>query len=328
VFYLLLTPPRIWANALILSITPVLTPVLFVPDFLFNLWISHHYALDLRKTKVFPSGIITAIFNFLCPCTPAHNLGKINFFSTLLIALKVILLYPINHYNLLTVDFDRRPDQFRCWNETYFKNTTLINEMNKTITTTLPRKCDANETPNQHLFQIVLPVTIASLLVVSIPAGFFISKCTTPQVLTAINNTITSLIGKLKNCMLNIIKCSYCYANEPNVVNNKNIDNIASSDEPKVEKSSLEQVTTESKDIEPHDIKDTDNQTVIDIPPEDEVIKVPGNSTGCGQSMMTFLDNVRTMFDTRRIEEKDENCKYIFQDSFILKTYYPLNFKI
>ena len=151
-FYIMLTAPRIWSNALTLSISPRISLIMFVVELLIMLYESHRLATPLHQNDSFPSELVTGVINFLCPCTPVSNLGFVNLFSTLLIIFKVILLYPIAILNLLPVqdNFDR----FRCdnnarnaSNSTDFNNTNskMINLDNNTIAknlTDFPRPCN------------------------------------------------------------------------------------------------------------------------------------------------------------------------------------------
>ena len=82
----MITAPRIWSNALALSITPILSLIMFILELFVMLYVSHRLATPLHKNDYFPSGIVTGMINFLCPCTPVQNLGLINLFSTLLIS--------------------------------------------------------------------------------------------------------------------------------------------------------------------------------------------------------------------------------------------------
>ena len=128
-FYIMLTAPRIWSNALTLSISPKMSLIMFIIELLIMLYVSHRLATPLHQNDSFPSGLVTGVINFLCPCTPLSNLGFINLFSTLLIILKVILLYPIAIFDILPVqdNFDR----FRCdSNATSASNSTGFNNTN------------------------------------------------------------------------------------------------------------------------------------------------------------------------------------------------------
>ena len=98
--YVMITAPRIWSNALALSITPILSLMMFILEFFIMLCVSDRLATPLNQNAYFPSGIVTGVINFLCPCTPVQKLGLINLFSTLLIVLKVILLYPVTIFNV------------------------------------------------------------------------------------------------------------------------------------------------------------------------------------------------------------------------------------
>ena len=50
--YVMVNAPRIWANALILAISPMLGVIMLLIEFLVNLWISHNYVLNLRHNAL------------------------------------------------------------------------------------------------------------------------------------------------------------------------------------------------------------------------------------------------------------------------------------
>ena len=77
--YLMVNCPRICANALIISISPRLALVMMSIELLPNLWISNKYAIILKFNASFPSGIMTAFVNYVCPFAgPIQSIGKIN----------------------------------------------------------------------------------------------------------------------------------------------------------------------------------------------------------------------------------------------------------
>ena len=156
------------------------------------LYVSHRLATPLSQNDSFPNGLVTGIINFLCPCTPVSNLGWINLFSTLCIILKVILLYPITIFDVLPVEdnFDR----FRC----------------SVANTTNFRKCEDEETTNQLLFEIVLPITISSLILFSIPVGFIMSKLMARANLEVLNEHITVKLESFTLYFSNICECLIC----------------------------------------------------------------------------------------------------------------------
>ena len=180
-FYIGVNAPRIWANALVIAISPILYIVFLAPELILNMLISHKFALNLRKNKKFPDGIVTAIINYVCPCGPVKTIGKINFLSSTLIAVKVCLLYPIlMYYDKWTVQYDNDPDHLRCWrcsdydflNETYCQNISsvqaikdiIIENLNETV---IPRICGtvstwvsnpSDEEPNDFLFIFTIQI--------------------------------------------------------------------------------------------------------------------------------------------------------------------------
>ena len=166
--YLFLTVPRIFANSLILSITPLLAfPMYFIELCAFLIY-SNRFVLPLKENLKFPSGTVQAFSNFFSACGPIDKVGSINLFSNCLLILKLILLYPIlvlDKNNLVTVGMNKKPDWFRCWNES---------EANLHGVTSF-NKCDNDENTTDLLFRIILPTTISMIIVVSIPLGFLIS---------------------------------------------------------------------------------------------------------------------------------------------------------
>ena len=198
ILYIGVNAPRIWANALVIAISPTLAIVTLAPDFLLNLIISHKFALNLRKNKKFPDGIVTGIINFVCPCGPVKSIGKINFLSSVIIAAKVCLLYPILMYHEeWTVQYDNDPDHLRCWscsdytflNDSFCQIISSVEELRSILQENLnekviPRICGtvstwvsnhSGEEQNDFVFQFIFPMTIFVLLAISVPFGFMIT---------------------------------------------------------------------------------------------------------------------------------------------------------
>ena len=298
VFYVMLTAPRIWSNALLLSITPILTLILFLLEVSIMLFVSHRLATPLNQNASFPSGIVTGVINFLCPCTPVHNLGFINLYSNLFISVKVILLYPIVIFNLLPVTDDKY-DRFRCAH--------IDNISNLTNTTTY-RICENGETSNQLLFEVILPITIISLLIVSIPMGFIISNLMTRPRLTLLNESITVKLEPLKRYFSRIAESFVCCCKK----------DIASETKTKSQQKSFEVqqgMETDSR-IRSNDlgINPPYNATERGIPYEsvfsfedvknEMIIKERSIKT---YNLMSFVLNIRAVFDD--LQNEDENCK-------------------
>ena len=137
--FIMVTAPRIWSNALTLSITPILSLLMFIIEFIVMPYVSHQLATPLNQNYSFPSGQVTGMINFLCPCTPVSNVGWINLSSTFLIILKIVLLYPIILFDALPVK--DKPNRFSC----------IYNTTNATIPIEF-RSCQNDETPNQGFF--------------------------------------------------------------------------------------------------------------------------------------------------------------------------------
>ena len=190
--YIVLIAPRIWSNALTLSITPILSLVLFLIELIVMLYVSHRLATPLNQNDSFPSGLVTGMINFLCPCTPVSNMGWINLSSTILIILKVVLLYPIVLFDVLPVDY--KPNRFIC---TYNTTNERLTEF---------RTCQTQKL----LFERVLPLTITSLIIFSIPVGFVISQLMTLSRLKSINQSVAIKLIFFKSCASNLFKCLIC----------------------------------------------------------------------------------------------------------------------
>ena len=233
VLYIGVNAPRIWANALVIAISPWIAVLTLIPDFILNLLISHKLAFNLRKNKTFPDGIVTGIINYVCPCGPVKSIGKINLLSCILIAVKVCLLYPIlMYYEQWTVKYDNDPDHLRCWrcsdyeflNKTYCQNMTSVEELKVILQENLngkviPRICGtvaswaskhSGEEPNDIVFKFVFPMTIFALLAISVPFGFMIThlmrRSKVDIYLVNCNKKIEVSKNKLKACW-NYVRC-------------------------------------------------------------------------------------------------------------------------
>ena len=291
--YVMITAPRIWSNALALSITPILSLIMFILESFVMLYVSHRLATPLNQNAYFPSGIVTGVINFLCPCTPVQNLGLINLFSTLLIVLKVILLYPITIFNVLPVNdnFDR----FRC-----FTTNETINFPNETKY----RACEENETQTQLLFKIVLPLTITSLLIMSIPFGFLIPKLMTRAKLTSLNKNITAITQKIKACFSNLSECLMCCCEKSKDVEAQSkSDQQTSEIDEEVENESL--IATNDLELK-QPSNDWSKSTPHDV--EDQLIKNESQQATAMGNLLSFVLNIRAIFDELQNQNKD--CKY------------------
>ena len=114
--YLFVNVPRVLANAVILSVTPVMALVLMFIEAMIFVSFCHKYSVPLNNNVDFPSGIVSALANYISVTGPFRKLGHINLFSNILLMAKVLLLYPVVYNdtcNTLTVDISKKPDKFR-----------------------------------------------------------------------------------------------------------------------------------------------------------------------------------------------------------------------
>ena len=185
--YLFVNVPRVLANAVILSVSPEMALVLMLIELLVFLIFCHKYSNRLGNNTLFPSGLVSALANFISVTGPFKKIGHINFFANALLMIKVALLYPIVHTETLTVDICSDPDVFRCWNMTETINRTCLlangsEAVNITITTFTQEGidlfyrpfCSPDEAPNSLLFHFVLPIVLMLIAFISIPCGYFI----------------------------------------------------------------------------------------------------------------------------------------------------------
>ena len=302
--YISMNAPRIFANALVLSVSPALAIVMIVAEFLINLILCDRWALSLNKNAVFPSGFVTAFINYACPCYPIRKVGRINLFSALLIITKVLFLYPILSNKWLTLQLDQNPNILQCWNVTeilaekskvHIKTYPHLNDtfgydnivtceeaeklnpyLNESSYFQLPRFCACDEHPNDVLFTKTIPSTIAALLV-TLGSGYLIT-------LLIRRKKITNFEDKTKICKTKVCKVICC--------KNKELEQSGGDEEIK--------------------LQDVVNPLPIerDYMHNDEKKKTKENQSmqrGWLGSWMSFLLNVRTMFNSS--QESAENCK-------------------
>ena len=341
ILYVFVNGPRILANALVWSITPILATVMTFIEFLISMVISNYYALSLKKNAVFPSGLVTAIVNYTCVCGPLRMIGKINLFSTLLITAKVLLLYPIVLFlKPLTVDLDTKPDRFRCWDiqEVMVQNDTntwkiltsfndifnesmscgALNNINYSVSiynATLPRFCRCNETSNQLLFTVIIPSIVGMLVVFSVSFGYAISKLMKRSKLQAFDEYVSRKIEFLRVYMASLLDTIFCCN-----CNKSKVDNTKPS-----------MTTTSSNTQSPLIVKDTSRRSFnesnegnvdgmfIDNDFQDEELEfetkpvlrdVKKEMTGFVGGIISFLINVRTMFDELLGDNDNSKSKY------------------
>ena len=301
--YIMVNAPRIFANALILSVSPQMAILMMLLEFGVNLFVCEKLALSLKKNAVFPSGFISAAINYACPCYPITNLGQINLFSTSLIILKVIALYPILYTNTFTLELDQKPNILQCWNvtklqqekgmvhvETYphlreiFSGERFITcdevqnlryNVNETSYFNLPRFCACDEDSNDVLFHYTIPIAII-MLCYSILFGLLITIFIRKRKLNFFQEKVSEFQHRLKNYASKLIKCCNCCKDEESL-----------------------------KDVEEMNITPQVNMSLLENhrkkKPEEELpwwIEV----------WSSFLLNVRTIFDFSKTSGED--CKY------------------
>ena len=302
--YIMMNAPRIFANALVLSVSPALAIAMIVAEFVINLIICNRWALSLKKNAVFPSGFVTAAINYACPCYPIRKVGRINLFSALLIITKVVFLYPIISNEWLTIQLDQNPNILQCWNvtellaekskvhvKTYphlydtFGYDSIVTcqeaeKLNSNLSESsyfqLPRFCACDEHPNDVLFNVTIPYTIGFLLA-TLVSGCIITLLIRRQKLTVLED-------KIKNFKTKVYRVICCESNEP--------DNSARGDEVVL------QNLVDPLPIETDDIHNKEKTTSKEN---------QRTQTGWLASWMSFLLNVRTMFNSS--QESAENCK-------------------
>ena len=341
ILYVFVNGPRILANALVWSITPILATVMTFIEFLISLVISNYYALSLKKNAVFPSGLVTAIVNYTCVCGPLRMIGKINLFSTLLIIGKVLLLYPIVLFlNPLTVDLDTKPDRFRCWNiqevmsqndtntwrimssfnNTFIENMTCdaVQNMNYSVTlynATLPRFCTCDETSTQFLFNIIIPSIVGMLVAFSISFGYLISNVMKRSNLQAFDEYISRKTEFIKKSITSIAENLCCCKNTKSKVDNERCSSASTAlnthspllgtyDVAGSYDESIEGRRNESM------INDAIQDDEIEFEPKPVMSDVQKELKGFSGSIMSFLINVRTMFDELLGDNENSKSKY------------------
>ena len=295
VLYLFVNVPRVIANAVIFSVTPIMALILMSIEIVIFILFCHKYSVPLNNNVVFPSGLVSALANFISVTGPFRKLGHINLFSNILLVFKVILLYPIVYTETQTITISNDPDVFRCWNASEVINYTYspsnrTEKINMNITTLTQETidlsfrpfCSSNESPNSFLFQTVLPIVLVSIAFITIPFGYIIGALMTREKLLAfdkITKSVFKCFGKRK------------WTGD---------DQIRESDDDAI---ALEGITNTFLDEK------------INRPPmksssqHSNIHKLNNDESCCGaKTVITFFDNVRAMFSQGRSSEK--NCKY------------------
>ena len=297
--YLFVNVPRVLANAVILSISPVMALVLMLIELLIFLLFCHFYSNRLDNNSIFPSGLVSALANFISVTGPFRKMGHINLFANALLMIKVALIYPIVDNETLTVKICKDPDVFRCWNITEKINHTCLpsNEtdiLNITITTFTQESvdlsyrpfCSPDETPNSLLFHFVLPIVLMLIAFISVPFGYLIRYLVTKENLAAFDQYASRLIQEKINKHLECIKSAFSCCLECM----------------KSACSCCSKETNENGEGE----TPTNSSTQVSTPSNH---KKDCNCCFGASSLLTFFDNVRAIFSQGR--SAAENSKYL-----------------
>ena len=303
VLYIVVNAPRIFANALILSVSPRWAIIMMFLEFIINLIVCNKLALPLKKNAIFPSGFISAAINYACPCYPIKKIGQINLWSTLLIMLKLLSLYPILYTKSFTLKLDQKPNILQCWDvtevqqekstihiETYPHLKNLFNGerfitckdlqdqkyvRNKTSSFNFPRFCACDEGPNDVLFEYIIPMTILALFY-SILFGVLITSLIRRTKLTYLQSKVSKLTSSIKTFVCQLIKCGICCKDDKSSKNDGEVEM-----DPKKEE-----------------------LTFVNYDEDEQMLEL---APWWFKIWSSFLLNVRTMFDFSRTSE--ENSK-------------------
>ena len=335
--YIFVNVPRILANSLVWAVSYKLGIILLIPEILLNFVISHKYAWNLQKFDKFPSAFITAFINFLCPCGgPVKNIGKINVLSTILIIIKIILLYPIVFYDVLTQSYNEQPDRFRCWSasdllEKYqVLNMAETNEFNVSVCelpnilhkdyniTNIPRVCGCfgslfhhwsiiEEEPHYLLFIYILPITIIALLVISVPFGFMITHFMRRSKVLAFELKVSETKEVWKRKMLRLFSYINCFQSTTKTsaasIDGRNINED-------INVYGLEGETLIMDSVELPLVEGEEHCTgTVPCKTESQICE-PQHTHEFKKVLFSFLLNVRTMFDEDMQIDKNTDRKY------------------
>ena len=300
VLYLFVNVPRVLANAVILSISPEMALVLMVIELLIFLLFCHFYSNRLGNNSIFPSGLVSALANFISVTGPFRKIGHINLFANALLMIKVALIYPIVDNEKLTVDICNDPDVFRCWNMTEKINHTCLPSngtdiVNITITTFTQENvdlsyrpfCSPDETPNSLLFHFVLPIVLMLIAFISIPFGYLIRYLMTKENLT----TFDLLLSMINDVIDDVIKSAFSCCSK---TSNENSDG-------------------EMKDV---DVKSKSLEDLGENYQEEKKEATPTKPS----TLLTFFDNVRAIFSQGRLAEENSKCSRILVIATTLKS--------
>ena len=339
--YTFLNIPRQWANALIFSISPRIAVITFLIELGLHLLYSHFYVRKFSNNMAFPSGTVTAFTNFISVCGPFDRIGILNLFSNILLATKVIILYPLAYLEAeqqaLTIGPDEHPDRIRCWNKT------LVNMTRDSIVGTNAtsfRPCREGEKINDVLFNVVLPSTLG-LLVISTLFGYLINISMTKEKLEYFDTKVTDMVRLVteyvspkidllkessmrcyefcvkENISSEIESVDPCVNGQENIKSNSakvntssNLESVIENTEWKVsmedkERNYSEHILSDEGLEECSEIISSHTGSSIEIQQNfsnEEIVKQEEN---CCSGVMGFFENIRTLFDP----DENDNCK-------------------
>ena len=185
-----------------------------------------------------------------------------------------------------------------------------IDNATKAGNTTDFRMCNDNETPNRLLFQIVLPLTITSLLFFSIPFGFIISRLMAQRRLTALNESIATKMESFQICFLILRDSLMCCCKKQKEIN------IEAPAEPQYPKMGNQQGVVDDPiaDDVSNDVSDDVEEGLVieNLLRQKEALEEKRQRT-IKENLMSFVMNIRAVFDELMLDQDDStsvnNCK-------------------
>ena len=299
--YLFVNVPRVLANAVILSVTPTMALVLMFIEVLIFVFFCHKYSVPLNNNVVFPSGLVSALANYISVTGPFRKLGHINLFSNILLMAKVLLLYAIVYNDTLTVPISRDPDVFRCWNSSKVMNYTASpsSEMeifNVTIETNTQGSinlssrpyCNENESPNSLLFQTVLPIMLILIAFIAIPFGYIIAALMSKDKLSAFDLILECIKNRISNFCNPLLKLIKSFSECLKKCKTTSDDATKHNDNSAIALELLSDSKDENTDMMQMKSSSQDNNTNHHVEEKDRCIGV--------NTLTTFFDNVRDIF--------------------------------
>ena len=322
--YILLNIPRIIANGLILAISPLLGVFMFTIEIIAAFVFSHYFILDIRSNKGI-GGFILAITNCICPNAPVSKIGIINMTSSIYTITKLILLYPTVHYlhdnEVFVRQVKQNPDLFRCFSDVLIPTHSIHkNATNDSIEQKIqsPRPCSMDEEPNQILFHLVLPIAIGSLIFISIPSGFMISKYMRSNKLDLYQNKTDDIIHNLSTFIEkftnNVVLCwsgretEDC--NSPETLNRNSLIERNRDEEKVTEENSNERVHENIEQIDAFDgdseyLDTTSNETKASIILEKKLVRLESQI----EKPSMIFRNIRRVFSPPVVHDENASTK-------------------